>query len=115
MADKRGLWRANFYASNGAPETALVVAVDGAEVAAFLGIRDSSGVQIVRDRYPVEVIGLDAPHASIEPIPVIIPPVQPPRQFTDAEISSLRALLRPQAKVSGGPTPAVVGTNPTKE
>lgn len=93
---KRGAWRVNYYADNGTPQTALIVAFDGAEAAAFLGIVDSSGVQIVRDRYPVEVVGLDAAHAKITPIPVVIPPVQPPRDLSDAELTQLCALLKPQ-------------------
>lgn len=111
--DKRGVWRVNYYASNGTPQTALVVAVDGAEAATFLGIQDSSGVQVVRDRYPVEVAGLDQAHDPIAPIPVVIPPLGPSKQFSDAEIRRIRELLNAPAveqipaadKVSGGPTP----------
>lgn len=92
---KRGAWRVNYYASNGTPQTALVVAMDGAEAAAFLGIVDSSGVQVVRDRWPIEVVGLDDAHDKIVPIPVVIPPIQPPRGLSDAELTQLRSLLRP--------------------
>lgn len=100
MADekqKRGLFRVNYYES-AQPKTALVVAVTDVEAAAFLGVESVSGVQVTRDRYPVEVAGLDTTHAKVQSSPINVAPPQPERQFTDAEMVRLRALLDAKPK-----------------
>ena len=90
---KSGLWRVNYYSSNGAPATALVVAVEGSEAVAFLGIKDSSGVQAVRDRYPVEVVGVDKAHDAIPPIPVNVAPYQLPKGVSRDDLNAMQAQI----------------------
>ncbi len=102
MADKRGLFRVNYY-ENGQPKTGFVVAITDVEAADFLGVANGSGVQVTRDRFPVEVAGLDAAHAQVPSPPVNMAPPQQPRQFTDDEMIRLRALL------GGGGVPVETG------
>jgi hypothetical protein len=92
MADKRGLFRVNYF-QNGQPATAFVVALTDVEAAAFMGVANGSGVQVTRDRYPVEVVGLDKEHAIIPSPPVNFAPPQPARQLSDSELAKLRVLL----------------------
>jgi|SRR5580704_2172734 hypothetical protein len=100
---KASLWRVNYFGGNGAPLTALVVAIDGDDAAAFLGVVDSSGVQVVRDRYPVEVVGVDKAHDPLKPMPINVAPLEPSKQLTDAELAALRAMLGTKGPVYQGP------------
>lgn len=93
MDEKRGLFRVNYFDPAGNPKTSFVVAFTDVEAAQFLGVVDSSGVQITRDRYPVEVAGLDATHASIPPIPVEKAAFDLPKSVSRSEFEALQATL----------------------
>jgi hypothetical protein len=96
------------YIVNGSPVSAFVVAYSEVEAANFLGVRDGSA-QASMVAGPVEIVGTDKEHAALPiPEPFKAPP-QAPRQFTDAEIVRLRALLNP-----GKPVPGVVYPGPER-
>jgi hypothetical protein len=87
----RSAYRVNYYVG-GVPVSAFVCAYTEVEAADFLGVRDgSASVSTVCS--PVEIAGVDKVHAALPvPEPFKAPPA-PPRQFTDAELSELRAIL----------------------
>lgn len=99
MSDKRSLFRVNYYES-GQPKSALIAALTEADAASFVGVEGNSGIQVIRDRYPIEVVGLDAGHDLIASSPVNIAPPPPTRSFTDAEMAKLRQLIA-QGDVAG--------------
>lgn len=91
MSD-RGVYRVNYCDTNGQPLSAFVCAESENEASAFLGVADGVA-QTSRVAFPVEVVGVDAPHDPIPAPPITKAPPQPPRQFSDSEIARLRALL----------------------
>jgi hypothetical protein len=86
--DKRGLFRVNYY-ENGQPKTNFVVAYTDVEAAQFMGVTGNSGVQVTQDRFPVEVAGIDAPHAAVASIPVTVAPFDLPRTVSREEFDAL--------------------------
>lgn len=111
MADKRGLFRINYYES-GQPRTSFVVALTDVEAAQFLGVASASGVQVTRERYPVEVSGLDEAHATVASLPVTMAPFDLSKSVSRDEFNALQAqlaelnarLLGQGVPVSPGPT-----------
>jgi hypothetical protein len=88
---RRSAYRVN-YIVNGVPVSAFVVAFTEQEAANFLGVRDGSA-QASMVCGPVEIVGTDKEHAALPiPEPFKAPP-DAPKQFTDAEMVRLRALL----------------------
>jgi hypothetical protein len=89
---RRGVFRVN-YQEAGQPQSALVAAFSDVEAANFMGVANQSGVQVTKALYPVEVAGLDTAHKAMAPLPINFAPPQPAKQFSDAEMARLRALL----------------------
>jgi len=91
----------NYFVAGGVPKSAFVCAEDGNDASDFIGVRDGSAqaTEIARN---VEVIGIDAPHEALAPLPINVAPVQPQRQLTDAELAKVRALL---ATITPAPAP----------
>lgn len=90
MADKRGVFRINTYES-GRPVSYLVCAFTDTEAVGFVGATGISGTSAVRVLSPVEVIGLDDPHAGIAPIPVEKAPFDLPKFVSRSDFSALQA------------------------
>lgn len=102
MADKRGLFRVNYYES-GQPRTSFVVALTDVEAAQFLGVESASGVQVTRERYPVEVSGLDEKHATVPSLPVTMAPFDLAKSVSRDEFNALQAQLTDlQNQFAGG-------------
>jgi hypothetical protein len=87
--DKRGVFRVNYYES-GQPKTALVVATTDTEAGTFLGVTNVPGVQITRDRYPVEVAGLDPSHPEVLAPPIDRAPFDLPKSVSRADFAALQ-------------------------
>lgn len=117
--DKRGLFRVNYFDVGGQPKTGFVVAFTDVEAGQFLGVASASGIQITRDRYPVEVAGLDDPHATIADIPPSKAEFDLPKSVSREDFNALKAQLdalvvqmnlrntpaSPAPTISGEPTP----------
>lgn len=117
----KGVFRVNYYENN-TPVSKLIVAESDVDAVAFVGAQNVSGVQAVRVMFPVEVAGLDAPHATVAPQPVNVAPFDLPKSVSRDEFNSLQnQLVALQAQLGGAgkpvslePTQGAVGTNPMK-
>lgn len=96
-------YRVNHYVGT-TPKTSFVVASSEAEASSFLGVRDGSA-QVSTVASPVEVVGLDKPHAALATIPVNVAPFDIPHNVSRKEfeglqqqITDLKALIAETAK-----------------
>lgn len=113
--DKRGLFRVNYFDVGGQPKTGFVVAFTDVEAGQFLGVASASGIQITRDRYPVEVAGLDDPHATIADIPPQKAEFDLPKSVSREDFNALQAQvasLVTQLNTPSSPEPTRVQADP---
>ena len=106
MSDqKRGVFRVN-YQKDGQPQTGLVAAFTDGDAAAHFGVAGQSGVQVTKALYPVEVAGVDDPHAVVPSIPASVAPFELPRNVSRSEFDALHAeLIALKAQLAGHGTP----------
>lgn len=106
----RSCYRVSFNNSNGTPQSKFVVADADYLAVSFLGIGPGKAVQVSVVASPVEVSGIDEPHADMPPDPVTVAPFEAPKYVTMAEFNALKA----QLASSAGTHPAQ-SDPPTKE
>lgn len=72
----KSVYRVNYY-DHGQPASIFICAESDVEASQFVGVRDGSA-QVSRVAGPVEVVGMDAAHPEIPPVPVFKAPPLPP-------------------------------------
>lgn len=88
---QRGVYRVNYYV-NGQPKSSFVCAESDVAAANFLGVQDGSATS-TPVAYPVEVVGIDAPHAAIPAIAPNVAPFEIPKGVTREEFNALQRQL----------------------
>lgn len=109
----KSCFRVNYYVK-GTPKSSFVVANDGNEASAFLGVRDGTASASVV-AYPVEVIGIDQPHDSLPVIEPIKAPPEPEQVVSREEFDALQEELNRVIAQLGGQGRAVVSVTAKEE
>lgn len=105
MADKRGVFRVNYYLG-GQPATAFVCSYSDTSASAFLGVMDGSA-SVTRVAYPVEVDGVDTAHAAIPALAITVAPFDLPKTVSRAEFEALASqIVELQTQLNAKNTPA---------
>lgn len=105
MSEKRGVFRVN-YQKDGQPQSSLVAAFTDGDAAAHCGVAGQSGVQVTKALYPVEVAGVDDPHAVIPSIPASVAPFDLPKGVSRDEFNVLQKQIEElKAQLAGHGTP----------